>query len=201
MSESRCFAPACQSSVWYPTRRARKINSSESAGGRTRVLRVAAHHAQTVDQHADEEVGLAQILTGGAGNEACVNQGCECAERVRCAQAGIAVAMHHLEILNGVFQRDDAAMAVLEVDLPRLNELLDLLPTQIERGRKIPRGSAIDEVVAMGFYFLPECGVPGDMTELDQCLPLERRSQPVGTVIRADFVERIGERALAAVRP
>ena len=39
------------------------------------VLRVAAHHAEAVDEHADEEVGLAEILTGRARDQARVDQG------------------------------------------------------------------------------------------------------------------------------
>ena len=39
------------------------------------VLRVAAHHTQAVDQHADEEVRLAEILTGRARDQARVDQG------------------------------------------------------------------------------------------------------------------------------
>ena len=49
------------------------------------VLRVASHHAEAVDEHADEEVGLAEIFTGRAGDEACLNEGGKGAECVRRA--------------------------------------------------------------------------------------------------------------------
>ena len=39
------------------------------------ILGVAAHHAQAVDQHADEEVGFTQILTGCTWNQVRVDQG------------------------------------------------------------------------------------------------------------------------------
>jgi hypothetical protein len=39
------------------------------------VFGVAAHHAQAIDEHADEEIGFAQVLAGGAGDEPYVDQG------------------------------------------------------------------------------------------------------------------------------
>ena len=64
--------------------------------------------------------------------------------------------VHDLEVLDGVLQGDDAAVAVFEVDLSGLDELLDLLPPQVERHGEVPGRPAVDEGVPMGFDPLAE---------------------------------------------
>jgi len=92
-------------------------------------------------------------------------------------------------------------VAVLEVDLARLDELFDLLPPQVERHRQIPGRAAVNETVAMTLDLLAERGVSRDMAQLDQRLPLERSSLAFCAVILADLIERVGEGPLAAVGP
>ena len=80
------------------------------------------------------------------------------ARRGRCVRRAWAwndLAMHDLEVLDRIFQCDNAAVTVFEVDLSWLDELLDLLSTQIDRGRKIPGRAAVQKLSRWASTFLP----------------------------------------------
>lgn len=120
------------------------------------VFGVASHHAEPIDQHAKEEVRSAQVLSGRAGDEAGVGEGGKGSERVGRPQAWVSMPVHDLEVLDGVFERDDAAVAVFEIDLSGLDELLDLLPPQVECHGEVPGRPAVNVGVPMGLNPLAE---------------------------------------------
>ncbi len=109
------------------------------------------------------------------------------------------VAMHDLEILNGVLDIDEPSGAMFDVHRPWLDELFQLLPAQIEGGGEIPWLAAVDVSIPMGFNLFAQRGVTGDGAEFDHGLPFEWSGQAGRTVVADDLFQWIGERPLAAM--
>ena len=101
------------------------------------------------------------------------------------------MAMHDLEVLDRIFQGNDATMTVFEINLSRFDELLDLLSPQVERGCEVPGGATIHKAVAMGLHLLAERSVSRDMSQLDERLPLERSGEAVGAIVFTNLVEGV----------
>src|SRR5215831_7812288 len=109
------------------------------------------------------------------------------------------VAVHDLEILDGVFNVDHAPGAEFHVDGSTLDQLLDLLSAQLKRSWKIPRNVAINVAVAMCLDLPAQREIACHVPELDQGLPFKRCRESLLAVIAGDFVERVGEQAFAAM--
>ena len=147
-----------------------------------KILGVSPDHAQSVDQHPDEDVGFPETCSISACNQPRIDQRGECLESIRRTQARVVVSMHHLQVLDGIFDIDESSRAIFQVDLPRLDQLFELLSSQIERCREIPGGAAIDERVSVRFYLTPQRGVAGDMPQLDEGLPFEWSGKSLMTI-------------------
>lgn len=132
-------------------------------GGEDAVFGVAADHAEAVDEHADEEVGLAERFAVLPRDDATIDEGSQRLHRVGGAQDRESMAMHDLKVLDGVLDIDDTSWAMFEGHRTPRHELLQLLPTQVERRAKVPRFAAVDITVAMGFDALAESGIACDV--------------------------------------
>ena len=71
----------------------------------------------------------------------------------------MAMTMHDLEVLDRIFQRDNAAVAVFEIDLPGSTSCLTCWRRRSIAVVKIPGSAAVHKTVAMGFDLLAERGV------------------------------------------
>lgn len=107
------------------------------------------------------------------------------------------MAVHDLEVLYRVFDIDDSARTVLEIDRVMLHQLLQLLPAQVQGDCEIPRGATVDIGVTMGLDALAKGRIACYMPQFDQGLPLERGGEAGVIVISGDFVKRICQRAFA----
>ena len=96
------------------------------------VLGMAAHHAETVDEHPDEQVGLAEVLAVLPRDNTAVDETRQRLHGVGRAQDRMTMAVHELEVLNGIFDIDDSSGAKFGVHRAALDELLELLPAQVE---------------------------------------------------------------------
>jgi hypothetical protein len=145
------------------------INRGEDA-----IFGIAADHAETVDEHADEEVGLAESLAVLPRDNATIYQSGERLHGIGSAQDRESMTMHDLEILDRIFDIDNSSGAVFQVDRASFHELLQLLPAQVECGTKIPRLTAVDIAVTMGFDALPERCITSHMAQFNQRLTFKR---------------------------
>lgn len=165
------------------------------------ILGVTTDHTKAVNKHPDKEVGLAQHLAVLSGHHSTIDKRCEGLHGVGGPQDGEALSVFNLEILDGVLNVNDPALAVLQVHGVSFHELLQLLTARIENDRWIQCLAAIDIVVAMDFHPLPEIRITGDMAQFDQRLAFKWCGKPLATIVLGDFIEGIRERALSAVRP
>ncbi len=136
--------------------------------GEHEVFGVAADHAESVDQHADEEIGLPEMVTVHSGHDPVFDQ---CGERLHCVrrpQHRQLVSVQELQVLNGIFDIDQAAGAELHVDRARFHQLLKLLSSQVQCDRQVPWLTAVDKFVPVGLDLFAERGVACDEAELDQ---------------------------------
>ena len=109
------------------------------------------------------------------------------------------MAMHDLEILDGILDIDEPAGAVFHIHGAGLDKLFQLLPPEVEGDGEIPRLAAIDVSIPVGFDLFPQRGVSGDGTEFDHGLSFEGSGQTGGAVVADDLFEWISQRALAAM--
>ena len=84
------------------------------------------------------------------------------------------MAMRDLEVLDRIFDIHYPPGAMFEVDRVSFHELLHLLPPQVEGDRKIPRFTAVDITIAMGFDSLTQSRITRHMSQFDQ--RLDRKS-------------------------
>lgn len=90
------------------------------------VARVAPHDSQGVNQVPQKEIRRMQDLVLGLAEDFELSQTIECVERIRNAQLGILLAMEQLQVLCGVLDVDDAARAILHIDVSQLDQLAHL---------------------------------------------------------------------------
>ena len=106
-----------------------------------------------------------------------------------------------LEHLDEELDVDDAAWAVFEVHRATFHQLLELLPTEIERRTNIPWFPAVNITVTMSFHSFAKRRISRHIAQLDQRLAFERGSEALVAVVAGDLVEGIGERTLASMGP
>ena len=109
--------------------------------------------------------------------------------------------MLDLEILDGVLDVNNTALAVLQVHRASFHELFQLLTARIENNIRIQGFAAVDIVVAVGFNSLPELRITGDMAQFDQRLAFKRCGQPLVAIVFGDFIEGVRQRAFSSMRP
>src|SRR5512144_275201 len=112
---------------------------------------MASHHPQSINQHANEQIGLPQILAVLPRHNSAFHQPSQRLHRVRRAQNGMLMAMHELEILDSVLDIDKTSVAKFDVDRSAFDQLLELLPSQIKGGSQIPGFAAVAVPVPVGF--------------------------------------------------
>ena len=106
--------------------------------------------------------------------------------------------MHDLEVLNGIFDIDDASWAMLEIHGIAFDQLFELLAAQIEGDAKVPGLAAVDVAVAMGFDAFAERRIAGNMPEFDQGLALKRGGKTTAVRILATLLPPDAGRARVA---
>ena len=137
------------------------------------ILGIATHHAQSVDQHPNEEVGFAQLFAVLPGYNSTPDKPCQRLHAIGCPQGRVLVAMHELKVLDRIFNVDEPSGAMFHIDGSGLNELLQLLPPEVEGDGEIPRCAAVHVPIPMGFDLFSQRGISGDAPKLDHGLSLE----------------------------
>ena len=129
-----------------------------------KIFGVSPDHAQSVDQHPDEDVGFPEACSIGACNQLRIHQRGECLQGIRRTQARVVVAMHHLQVLRGIFNVDESSRAILHVDLSRRDQLFELLSPELQCRGNVPGSVSVDEGVSVCFQSMAQCGVAGNMS-------------------------------------
>ena len=116
-----------------------------------KILGVSPDHAQSVNQHPGEDVGFPEACSIGACDQPLFDQRGECLQGIRRTQAWVVVAMHHLQVLHGIFDVDESSRAILQVDLSRLDQLFELLSPELQCRGNVPGSVSVDEGVSVCF--------------------------------------------------
>ncbi len=165
------------------------------------IFGIAADHAESVDEHPDEEIGLTESFTVLPRHNATIDEGSQRLHGVGGAQDRKSMTMRDLEILDCIFDIDNPSVAMFEVYRASLHELLQLLPAQVEGNTKIPRFTAVDITITMGFDSLTQGRIARHMPQFNQWLAFERGGKTVVTIVARDLVERIRQRTFPPVGP
>src|SRR5262245_33883930 len=107
--------------------------------------------------------------------------------------------MEQLEVLDGVFDIDDASSAVLHVYLARSHQFAHLATPKMQRVLPIPRGFAVRERVTIRFNSMAQFLIAGNPSQLDERLPFKRLSLTTRTVVPLELVEGNRPRAGIAI--
>ena len=92
------------------------------------IFGIAADHAKTVDEHPDEEIGLAESVAVLFRHKTTIDESRQRLHGVGGAQDRPPMTVHDLEVLDRIFDIDNTSGAMFEVDRASLHELLQLLP-------------------------------------------------------------------------
>src|SRR5262245_35601814 len=94
---------------------------------KNQILGVAPDHAKPIDEHSDEQIGLSKVLTVVSADDTGFYESREGLHGVWRAQDRVSVTMHELEILDGIFDVDDASRTEFGIDRSTFDKLFELL--------------------------------------------------------------------------
>ena len=88
------------------------------------IFGIAADHAETVDEHPDEEIGLAEGVAVLPRDKTTIDESSQRLHGVGSTEAWKSMAVHDLEVLDRIFDVDNSPGAMFEVDCASLHKLL-----------------------------------------------------------------------------
>ena len=98
-------------------------------GREDQIFSVSPHHPQPVDQHPKKQVGFSEILTVLPADNPVFDQPRQRLHGIGRAEERVFVAMHDLEILDGVLDIDNPAGTEFDIDRATFDQLFQLLPS------------------------------------------------------------------------
>src|SRR5262245_47138331 len=104
------------------------------------------------------------------------------------ADFGVLFAVQQLQVLNGVFNVDDSAGAVLHIHIARFHQFRHLSAAQVKSVLPIPGLAAERETIAMRFDASSEFFIAGTPSQFYQCLPLEWRCFAANAVVLHELI-------------
>ena len=132
------------------------------------VFGVPADDAKRIYQFSQEEIAILQRAHLGWFQYASLTEPRQGFQGIRGPKSSICMAVHELEVLDRVFNIDQAARTVLDIRVTWFHQFLDLAFAKVEGSSEIPWLVTVYKCVTVGFHLPPTSLVAAHEPELNQ---------------------------------